>query len=57
MLYSAARDGGLDPKEFHRLCDGAGPTLVAIRDEKGSVSLSTCIEFFIYMRRHVEIDM
>lgn len=36
LLYRASRDGW-DAKDFHRLCDGKGATLVAVRSTDGYV--------------------
>ena len=43
VLYSAALHGGLDPPEFHRRCDDAGPTLLVMKDENGCVCVCVCV--------------
>ena len=43
VLYSAALHEGLDPKEFHRRCDGKGATLLVIQDENGCVWMCVCV--------------
>lgn len=36
LIYRASRDGW-NPNDFHRLCDGKGPTVSFVRSSKGSL--------------------
>ena len=42
LLYSAKHHGGLSLDEFRKRCDGVGPTLIIIQNDKGYVHMYTC---------------
>ena len=37
LIYRASKDGWA-PKDFHKLCDGKGPTVCLVRSSKGMIA-------------------